>query len=115
MAVDGVAIGDAQTLRDRIRAGVREGQGVGQRWTVERAGRSLEVAVTPRVVREGERFIAVHVDLSQRTPEEDALLASYNQRGLPLVVMHGSEGDEEHRVTQFIEPDEMLGLMRNVD
>jgi regulator of sigma E protease len=54
MAVDGVAIGDAQTLRDRIRAGVREGQGVGQRWTVERAGRSLEVAVTPRVVREGD-------------------------------------------------------------
>jgi thiol:disulfide interchange protein DsbD len=74
-----------------------------------------ETFTDPRVVREGERFIAVHVDLSQRTPEEDALLASYNQRGLPLVVMHGSEGDEEHRVTQFIEPDEMLGLMRNVD
>ncbi|MBX7193246.1 MAG: thioredoxin family protein [Sandaracinaceae bacterium] len=69
----------------------------------------------PRVVREGERFIAVHVDLSQRTPEEDALLASYNQRGLPLVVMHGSEGGEEQRVTTFIEPDEMLSLMREVD
>lgn len=69
----------------------------------------------PRVVREGGRFIAVHVDLSQRTPEEDALLASYNQRGLPLVVMHGSSGDEEHRVTTFIEADEMLDLMREVD
>jgi regulator of sigma E protease len=54
LAVDGVAIGDAQTLRDRIRAGVREGQGVAQRWTVERAGRSMDLAVTPRVVREGE-------------------------------------------------------------
>jgi len=74
-----------------------------------------ETFTDPRVVREGERFIAVHVDLSQRTPEEDALLASYDQRGLPLVVFHGSSGDEEHRVTQFIEPDEMLELMREVD
>lgn len=69
----------------------------------------------PRVVHEGQRFIAVHVDLSQRTPEEDALLASYDQRGLPLVVLHGSDGAEAHRVTQFIEADEMLSLMREVD
>ncbi|GAB4204209.1 MAG: hypothetical protein OHK0013_18980 [Sandaracinaceae bacterium] len=68
----------------------------------------------PRVVREGSRFIAVHVDLSQRTPEEDALLASYDQRGLPLVVLHGSDGAEAHRVTQFIDADEMLALMREV-
>jgi thiol:disulfide interchange protein DsbD len=74
-----------------------------------------ETFTDPRVVREGERFIAVHVDLSQRTPEEDALLASYEQRGLPLVVMHGSDGEEAHRVTQFIEPDEMLEHMREVD
>lgn len=74
-----------------------------------------ETFTDPRIVREGGRFIAVHVDLSQRTPEEDALLASYEQRGLPLVVLHGSEGDERHRVTRFIEPEEMLDLMREVD
>lgn len=69
----------------------------------------------PRIVREGERFVAVHVDMTHPTPDQNALLATYNQRGLPLVVMHGSGGDEEQRVTQFIEPDEMLELMRAVD
>jgi len=57
LAVDGVAIGDAQTLRDRIRAGLREGQGVAQRWQVERGGRTLELTVTPRVVRDGETSV----------------------------------------------------------
>ncbi len=69
----------------------------------------------PRVVREGGRFVAIRVDMSQRTAEEDALLAGYAQRGLPLVVLHGSNGEERHRVTRFIEPDELLALMRAVD
>ena len=54
LSVDGVAIMDAQTLRDRIRGAVREGQGVAQQWVVERAGRSLPLAITPRVARDGE-------------------------------------------------------------
>ena len=58
LSVDGVAIVDAQTLRDRIRGAAREGQGstvaVMQQWVVERAGRSLSVAITPRVARDGE-------------------------------------------------------------
>ena len=58
LSVDGVAIVDAQTLRDRIRGAAREGQGstvaVMQQWVVERAGRSLPVAITPRVARDGE-------------------------------------------------------------
>lgn len=74
-----------------------------------------ETFTDPRVVREGGRFVAIHVDLSQRTPEEDALLASYAQRGLPLVVLHGSDGTERHRITHFIGPDEMLERMRAVD
>ncbi len=71
----------------------------------------------PRVQAEGGRFVAVHVDLSpgQDLTEGRALLASYEQRGLPLVVMHDSEGREVHRVVEFVEPDELLGLMQDVD
>ena len=71
----------------------------------------------PRVMREGSRFVAVHIDLSpgNDTPEKRALLQQYAQRGLPLVVLHGSDGEEVARVTEFVEADEFLELMRRVD
>jgi regulator of sigma E protease len=53
LAVDGAAITDAQTLRERIRAGVRDGRALTQRWSLERDGRALEIEVTPRVVSDG--------------------------------------------------------------
>ena len=57
LSVDGVAIVDAQTLRDRIRSAVREGQGVPQQWVVERAGRSMPLDLTPRVARDGDKDV----------------------------------------------------------
>jgi len=70
----------------------------------------------PRVVREGERFIPVRIDLSpgKSSPEKQQLLASYEQRGLPLVVLHKPSGEVAARVTSFVEADEFLGLMRDV-
>ncbi len=47
-SVDEQPIADAQTLRDRIRAGLRDGVGQPQRWAVERAGQVVMVTVTPR-------------------------------------------------------------------
>ena len=54
LALDGQVIADAQTLRERIRASVRDGRAVPQQWRLERAGQTLEVTITPRVVREGD-------------------------------------------------------------
>ena len=70
----------------------------------------------PRVVREGERFIPVRIDLSpgKVSPEKQQLLASYQQRGLPLVVMHKPDGEVAARVTSFVEADEFLTMMRAV-
>lgn len=70
----------------------------------------------PRVVAEARRFVPVRVDLSagQVTPDRRAALASYNQRGLPLVVMHDAAGREVARVTKFIEPEQMLAQLRSV-
>lgn len=69
-----------------------------------------------RVVREGERFVAVHVDLSPGKDTEDkrALLKSYNQRGLPLVVLHDRAGAEVARVTDVMNATAFLALMRKV-
>ena len=69
-----------------------------------------------RVVREGQRFVPVRVDLSPGPDLEAgrALLARYDQRGLPLVVTHGTDGEEAERVTSFIEAEQMLQVMRRV-
>jgi len=53
LAVDGVALTDAQTLRERIRAGVRDSRPVEQRWSIERDGRMMEIMVAPRLVSDG--------------------------------------------------------------
>jgi len=53
LRVDGQGVPDAQVLRERIRAAVRDGRGRTQTWVVERQGRQLEFEVTPRVVQEG--------------------------------------------------------------
>ena len=50
LGVDGVPVGDAQMLRERIRQSVREGQAVPMQWRLDRGGHMLDVQVTPRVV-----------------------------------------------------------------
>jgi thiol:disulfide interchange protein DsbD len=71
----------------------------------------------PEVVREAQRFVTVRVDLSPGvdSPERRAILASYAQRGLPLVVLHDRSGREVSRVTGFMQPDDFLSLMRKVN
>ncbi len=53
LSVDDVAVGDAQTLREHIRAAPGRAQG----WLLERGGRTVEATVQPRAVREGDREI----------------------------------------------------------
>ena len=75
-----------------------------------------DVLSDPRVVAEAQRFVAVRVDLStdKATDEKWALLKSYDQPGLPLVVLHHSDGSEAARVTGMLESDEFLEMMGGV-
>lgn len=59
LAVDGVAVSDGARLRERIRESAAQttDADVVQRWTVDRAGRTLELVVRPRILLEGERRI----------------------------------------------------------
>jgi regulator of sigma E protease len=66
LAIDGVAMADAFAVRDAIRASVRNGVAQTMRWRVERAGQSIEIAVTPSVVGEGPKQIGrIGVDPGQ--------------------------------------------------
>ena len=53
ISIDGMAVQDAQRLRERIRGGIQDGQPVAQRWLVERSGMVLERVVTPRMASDG--------------------------------------------------------------
>lgn len=69
----------------------------------------------PRVVAEAQRFVTVRIDMTDQLPEQEELLQSYNQPGLPFVVMHHTEGEEAHRVTGPMEADEFLDLLQQTN
>lgn len=71
----------------------------------------------PRVIEEAKRFVKVKIDLSpgKDSPEKKQSLQSYGARGLPLVVLHDSQGREHARITEFVEADAMLELLRKVN
>jgi thiol:disulfide interchange protein DsbD len=75
-----------------------------------------DVLSDPRVVAEARRFVTVRVDLStdKATDDKWALLKDYKQPGLPLVVLHHSDGSESGRVTGLVESDEFLEMMSAV-
>ena len=75
-----------------------------------------DVLSDPRVVAEAQRFVTVRVDLStdKATDEKWALLKDYKQPGLPLVVLHHSDGSEAARVTGLLESDAFLQMMVGV-
>jgi len=70
----------------------------------------------PRVIARARELVPVRVDLSpgSDTPEKRAVLASYDQRGLPLVVLHDRDGNEVARVTRFVNADELLRILDRV-
>lgn len=57
LQVAGKPVGDAQHLRDLIRAQVQGGRGVAAPWEIERAGQRLQLQVTPEAVAQGEATV----------------------------------------------------------
>jgi regulator of sigma E protease len=54
--VNGQPVGDAQQLRDLIRAQVQGGRALASSWDLERGGQRLQLAVTPDVVADGKNL-----------------------------------------------------------
>lgn len=69
-----------------------------------------------RVVSEGRRFVPVRLALDD--PDHGRIATAvhrrYRHRGLPLVVLHDSRGEEAERVTGYVPPEEMVQIMRAV-
>lgn len=81
LAIDGAPVVDAQTVVERVRAAVRDGQGVAQRWTVERAGSARQVDVLPRVVTDGGKTLG-RIDAVPGQPAERVIVRHGPVEGL---------------------------------
>lgn len=57
LSIDGEAIVEAGRIRELIRASGTDGTAHPMQWRIERAGQTLEIAVTPNVVTEGTRSV----------------------------------------------------------
>jgi regulator of sigma E protease len=57
LRIDNTDIADGSTVRDLIRASGQGGKPHPMQWRVERGGQTIDLTVTPAVVREGERRI----------------------------------------------------------
>ena len=69
-----------------------------------------------RVVAEGGRFVALHVDA---TDDDDPEVARVRKKygvteGLPVVLLFGSDGSEAFRFTEFIPPDRLANALAQV-
>ena len=66
------------------------------------------------VRREGERFVAIKLDLTKRNEWSANKQSSYGVPGLPTVILFDSSGEEVSRFFGFKPASEVLGLMQSV-
>jgi len=57
LSVDDAPVPDAAWLVEQIRASAREGTPQAQHWRVERAGRIVDLTLTPRLAKDGEKSV----------------------------------------------------------
>ncbi len=77
---------------------------------------SRETFADPSVMAEAARFVAVKVDATHDDdPQIEAIKDRYRVRGLPTVVVVGSDGQEQARFTEFVPPARFLSAIRVVD
>jgi thiol:disulfide interchange protein DsbD len=70
----------------------------------------------PKVVEESKRFTAYKVDMTQTLSEEtEKIRNNFNIVGMPTVLIINSKGEEEERLTGFVNAEEFLQLLKKID
>lgn len=70
----------------------------------------------PKVIAEAKRFNAYKADMTKSLSDEVSMLRDkYNIVGVPTVLIINSRGEEVQRITGFVNSDEFLKIIKNVD
>jgi thiol:disulfide interchange protein DsbD len=70
--------------------------------------------VHPGVVREADRFHMVRADITQENDANSELVAKYEVKGVPTVILFSPRGAEKQRMVGYVGPDQLLEAMRTV-
>lgn len=73
LSIDSQPVVEAQQVVEKVRAAVRDGQGVQQRWLVERGGMALQLEVLPRVISDRGKTFG-RIDAAPGQPAERVLV-----------------------------------------
>lgn len=68
--------------------------------------------VHPEVTREAEHFAAFVADVTESSPENDALLAEFRVVGVPTIIVYGADGAEVDRLVGFVDGDTLVRVLR---
>lgn len=68
-----------------------------------------------KVIKEMERFTNYKVDMTKMTEENEALRKQFNVVGMPTVLVINSQGKEINRITGFVNADEFLKYLVNIE
>ena len=60
------------------------------------------------------RFVLLRMDLSDMTEEDDRIQKAYGVKGLPTLLVFDARGREASRITAFIGPQDLLGILRPI-
>ena len=70
----------------------------------------------PKVISEAKRFAAYKADMTKSLSDEVSMLRNkYKIVGVPTVLIINSRGEEVQRITGFVNSDEFLKVIQNVD
>ncbi len=72
------------------------------------------VFTAPEIVELSKRFLPIRVDLTQRHPDQEALLKRYKIRGVPTILFLNSRGTEEKglRIESYVSTNEVSNRMK---
>jgi regulator of sigma E protease len=70
LSIDGKGIADAQSLREAIRGGLRDGVAIAQAWRIERSGQPLDITITLRAAQDGNAPAVGRIDAFVGAPAE---------------------------------------------
>lgn len=68
-----------------------------------------------KVIKEMERFTNYKVDMTKMTQENEDLRKSFNVVGMPTVLIIDSQGKEINRITGFVNAEEFINFIKNVN